>query len=58
MASKKVYGDCNNCESEFSIDYTDMLTSKDYPEYCPFCSEPIDSLTEEFADDDEENEEW
>ena len=54
---KQVNGDCSNCESEFLVNYTEMLTSKEYPEYCPFCGEPIDELSEDYIEEDEDNSE-
>jgi hypothetical protein len=40
-----------------------MLSSKEYPEYCPFCGEPIEELSEESEDyidgeDELDNDEW
>ena len=52
---KQVNGDCSNCESEFTINYTEMLSSKEYPEYCPFCGEPIEELSENYIEDEEDN---
>jgi hypothetical protein len=36
------------------------LVSDEYPEFCPFCGEKIDELSEEYIedDDDSDNEEW
>lgn len=55
--NKLVTGECHNCESVFVVQYNEMLSSKEYPEYCPFCGEPIEELSEEEIDDyiDEED---
>ena len=53
---KTINGDCGNCESSFLISYTEMLSSKDYPEFCPFCGEPIEDLSEDYIEDVEEDE--
>lgn len=31
-----------------------MLASKEYPEYCPFCGEPIDELSEDYIEESED----
>ena len=55
---KQVNGECHNCESEFLINYTDMLASKEYPEYCPFCGEPIEELSEDYIEEEESDDEF
>lgn len=50
---KSIYGECGECESTFNINYTEMLSSKEYPEYCPFCGEPIEEMSEETFDEDD-----
>lgn len=54
--NKSINGECNNCESSFVIHYTEMFTSKEYPEYCPFCGEPIDELSEDYIEDEDDSE--
>jgi hypothetical protein len=60
MTPKTVSGDCSSCESSFNIQYAQELVSEEYPEYCPFCGESIDELSEEYIEDDDSNddEEW
>ena len=60
---KTINGECHNCESVFLVNYNEMLSSKEYPEYCPFCGEPIEELSEESEDyidgeDELDDEEW
>jgi hypothetical protein len=62
MTIKVVTAECGNCESTYSVEYSEELVSQDYPEHCPFCGEAIDELTEETDldedDDDSEEEDW
>ena len=60
MNNKIVSGDCLNCESVYTVEYTEELVSSDLPEHCPFCGEPIEELSEEYIEDDDldENDEW
>lgn len=57
---KSITGECNNCESSFSVAYVEELVSQEYPEHCPFCGEVIDEIQEEYIEDDDdgETEEW
>ena len=56
---KQLKGDCSECESEYLINYTEVLASKEYPEYCPFCGSMVDDLSETFIEDgDDEEETW
>jgi hypothetical protein len=50
---KTLTGDCKECESTYLINYDEELVYSNLPEFCPFCGENIDSLTEH-ADEDEE----
>ena len=35
------------------------MVSQEIPEYCPFCGERIEEISEEFVEDDEiEEEDW
>lgn len=35
------------------------MVSQEMPEYCPFCGEHLEEISEEFIEDDEiEEEEW
>lgn len=51
---KVVTGECQNCESSYEVNYVEELTSEQYPEFCPFCGEQIDEISEsEYIDDDD-----
>jgi len=54
MTSRTVHVDCKECESDFIIDYDEEVVSKDVPEVCPFCGEPIESVEDLNEDDDED----
>ena len=62
MKLRTINGECLNCESTYSIDFMSELVSEQYPEFCPFCGEHIDEISEENNDDDEDTdplkEEW
>jgi len=56
---KTVTGECHNCESSYDIQYVEELTSSEYPEFCPFCGEAIEEITNYIEDDDfNEEEGW
>ena len=52
--NKIINGECESCESTFLINYTDMMASKEYPEYCPFCGELIQEVQESYIEDEDE----
>lgn len=61
MSNKTITGECHSCESSYDVEYMEELTSEQYPEFCPFCGEKIDELTESNYiedDDDSEKDEW
>jgi len=61
MNEKSVTGECLNCESSYNIQYVEELVSEEYPEHCPFCGEPIEELSEDYIedeDDSDDGEEW
>ena len=59
MITKNITGECNNCESYFNVEYQIEMVSQEIPEYCPFCGERIEEISEEFVEDDEiEEEGW
>lgn len=60
MTIRTVSGECENCESSYEVQYVEELVSEEVPEFCPFCGEPIEDLSEEYIEDDDldENEEW
>ena len=51
--SKLVTGECLNCESSYEVAYVEQLVSSELPEYCPFCGEPIEEITEDYIEDDD-----
>jgi hypothetical protein len=61
MTTRTITAECSNCESSYDVIFMEQLVSDELPEFCPFCGEPIDTLSEEeYIDDDELNEddEW
>lgn len=64
MADRLITAECENCESSFEMSYTEEFVSSDEPNFCPFCGETIENLSEsdEYADesdeDDDSLEEW
>ena len=60
--TKTITGECHNCESSYDVIYMEELTSEEYPEFCPFCGEPIDELSEsdDYIDDEDDldKDEW
>jgi hypothetical protein len=61
MTQKQLSGECSSCESTYSIAYMEEMVSQDLPEYCPFCGEIIEELSEDYIEDDDDdmdNGEW
>jgi hypothetical protein len=62
MTTKTITAECSSCESSYDVIYMQELVSEELPEFCPFCGETIDSLSEEeYIEDDElndDNEKW
>jgi hypothetical protein len=61
MTNKSMTGDCSNCESTYDIEFIEELVSEELPEYCPFCGEIIEELSEDYIEDDdnsEDEEKW
>jgi hypothetical protein len=56
MTNKSMTGDCSSCESTYSIEFMEELVSEEFPEYCPFCGETIDELSEEYVEEDDDPE--
>jgi hypothetical protein len=59
--TKEITAECHNCESSYDITYMEELTSQEYPEFCPFCGESIDELSESDYiedEDDMDKDEW
>lgn len=52
MTTRIVTGECEGCESTYEVEYAEELVSEDMPEFCPFCGEPIEDLSEEYIEDD------
>jgi hypothetical protein len=57
MTERTVTGDCLSCESVYEVSFTDELVSEQLPEHCPFCGEVIESISEEYIEDDEQDDE-
>jgi len=53
MTNKVVSGECLECESTYAVEYVEQLVSQQLPEYCPFCGDPIEELSEEYIEDDD-----
>ena len=47
--------DCTECESRYEVAFIEAEASSDVPEFCPFCGERIEEITEESNDDDDYN---
>jgi len=56
MTPRTITAECSSCESSYDLIFVDELVSEEFPEYCPFCGELIDSLSEETTDEDEDDE--
>lgn len=52
MSQKLITADCTSCESGFEVSYMAELVSGEYPQYCPFCGEPIEDITDEYIEED------
>ena len=55
--TKLVTGECLNCESSYEVAYVEQLVSEQLPEYCPFCGEPIEDITEDYINEDDDDDE-
>ena len=54
MSTRTITAECSSCESSYDVSFMEELVSEELPEFCPFCGEPIDSLSEdEYIEDDE-----
>ena len=60
MSDKTVSGQCDSCESTYTVEYIEQMVSEEYPEHCPFCGEVIEELSESYIEDDDsiDEEEW
>lgn len=61
MSERTITGDCSSCESSYEVSYVEELTSEDLPEFCPFCGEAIDTISEsEYIEDTDytDKDEW
>ena len=59
--TKTITAECLNCESSYEMIYMEELVSEEYPQFCPFCGETIESLSEEEyidEDDDSDGDKW
>ena len=55
MTNKSLSGDCQNCESTYTVEFMEEMVSQELPEHCPFCGEIIEELSEDYIEDDEDN---
>ena len=53
MTNKVISGECLECESTYSVEFVEQLVSQSLPEFCPFCGDPIEDLSEEYIEDDD-----
>ena len=53
--TKIVTGECLSCESSYEVAYVEQLVSTELPEYCPFCGEPIEDITEDYIEEEDED---
>lgn len=60
MTNKTLSGDCQSCESTYSVTFMEEMVSQDLPEHCPFCGEQIEELSEDYIEDDDDldNDGW
>jgi len=61
MTNKTIGGECANCESTYTVEYIEEIVSEEYPEFCPFCGEQIDELSESYIEDEDDlddDEKW
>jgi hypothetical protein len=63
MTERSIIAECENCESSFEINYSEEFVSSETPNFCPFCGDEIENLSEsdDYDDDeldDDSNEEW
>ena len=60
MSQKLITADCMSCESGFELSYMEELTSSEYPQFCPFCGESIEDITDEYIEGDGDfgDEDW
>ena len=54
MTQKQLSGDCANCESQYTVQFTEELVSQELPEHCPFCGEVIEELSESYIEDEDD----
>jgi hypothetical protein len=61
MTTRTITAECSSCESSYDVIYMEELVSEELPEFCPFCGEAIESLSEEEyidEDDDSDEDKW
>ena len=61
MTNKVISGECLECESTYSVEFVEQLVSQSLPEFCPFCGDTIEDLSEEYIEDedlDEDDLKW
>jgi hypothetical protein len=55
MTNKVIDGECITCESTYTVEYATPLVSQPLPEFCPFCGDPIEDISEQYIEDDDLN---
>ena len=55
--TKIVTGECLNCESSYEVAYIEQVVSSELPEFCPFCGEQIEDITEDYINEDDDDDE-
>jgi hypothetical protein len=53
--TKSLNAECSSCESTYNVEFVEELVSQELPEYCPFCGEVIDELTDAYIDEDDDS---
>jgi len=56
MTTRTILAECSSCESSYDVVFMEGLVSEELPEFCPFCGELIDSISEDEYIDDEDDE--
>ena len=55
MTTRTITAECSSCESSYDVIYMEELVSEELPEFCPFCGEQIEELSEDYIEDDEDD---
>ena len=55
MSLTRITIDCEGCDSVFTLEFKEDKVTQEYPEYCPFCGEIIEELSEDYIEDDDDS---